>query len=116
MKLQFVAGRFRPASPATRMAGPFGSRTAFSAAFMRDLAETWAEYGKDTIRPTLWLSAESRRRPVFPPEAFVELHQCRSRHRLDSAVDKIEVTNDRAVLICSQVELIAVWRKPEPVL
>ena len=56
-----IAVRGRPFPPG--MSGnpngrPVGSRTAFSAAFMRDLAETWAEHGKDTMLHTAKLNPE----------------------------------------------------------
>src|SRR5262249_25671726 len=38
---------------------PVGSRTAFSGAFMRDLAEGWAEHGKDTMLRTARSSPET---------------------------------------------------------
>jgi len=38
---------------------PVGSRTAFSGAFMRDLAEVWAEHGKDTMLRTARSSPET---------------------------------------------------------
>ena len=56
-----IAVRGRPFPPG--MSGnpngrPVGSRTAFSAAFLRDLAETWAEHGKDTMLHTAKLNPE----------------------------------------------------------
>src|SRR5947199_8163513 len=37
---------------------PMGSRTAFSAAFLRDLGEVWAEHGKRAIEHTAKASPE----------------------------------------------------------
>src|SRR6516225_995086 len=56
-----IAVRGRPFPPG--MSGnpngrPVGSRTAFSAAFMRDLAEVWAEHGKATMLHTAKLNPE----------------------------------------------------------
>jgi hypothetical protein len=38
---------------------PAGSRTAFSHAFLRDLAEVWAEHGKETMQHTARTSPET---------------------------------------------------------
>ena len=54
-----VRGRPFPAGVSGNPNGrPVGSRTAFSAAFMRDLAETWAEHGRETMLHTAKLNPE----------------------------------------------------------
>jgi hypothetical protein len=57
-----IAVRGRPFPPGTSgnpNRRPVGSRTAFSAAFMRDLAEVWAEHGRDTMLRTAKTNPET---------------------------------------------------------
>src|SRR5438045_3407158 len=57
-----IAVRGRPFPPGTSgnpNGRPVGSRTAFSAAFMRDLAEVWAEHGRDTMLRTAKTNPET---------------------------------------------------------
>jgi hypothetical protein len=49
---------FQPGQSGNVNGRPLGSRTAFSAAFLRDLAETWAEHGKATMVHTARVNPE----------------------------------------------------------
>jgi hypothetical protein len=52
-------GQWKPGQTGNPNGRPVGSRTAFSGAFMRDLAEVWAEHGKDTMLRTAKSSPET---------------------------------------------------------
>src|SRR5215471_1594350 len=61
MKLQSAAGHFRLAVSGNPNGRPVGHRTRhqFSAAFLADLADVWAEHGKDTMLRTARSSPET---------------------------------------------------------
>ena len=74
-----VRGRPFPAGVSGNPNGrPVGSRTAFSAAFLRDLAETWAEHGKATmvhtakVQPEIFFATCAR---LIPKDVQISIEQ-----------------------------------------
>ena len=51
-------GQWKPGQTGNPNGRPVGARQSFSAGFLRDLAETWSEYGKDTMVHTAKLNPE----------------------------------------------------------
>jgi hypothetical protein len=52
-------GQWKPGQSGNQQGRPVGSRNQFSNAFMQDLAEVWAEHGKETMQHTARTSPET---------------------------------------------------------
>jgi hypothetical protein len=52
-------GQWKPGQSGNLQGRPMGSRNQFSNAFMQDLAEVWAEHGKETMQHTARTNPET---------------------------------------------------------